>query len=133
MVDMLALFSRRTIQDGAHHIPADGLGVKAVVVPDDDALFAFQQLERGLGVFLNAFVVVVAIHEDHVIFAKVWYEVKGLRVTVELLHVGQLFTEEAVQISIEWVASQLDDVLFRQVIRGCLCFMNYNNSYFFIR
>ena len=42
MVDTLAFLSRRTVQDGSHHIPADGLGVEAVVVPHDDTTIAFQ-------------------------------------------------------------------------------------------
>ena len=42
MVDVLAFLGRCTVEDGAHHIPADGLGVKAVVMPHDDAALSFQ-------------------------------------------------------------------------------------------
>ena len=100
MIDVFAFFGRCTVQDGTHHVPSDGLGIEAVVVPDDDATLAFQQLESRLSVFFHALVMVVAIHEDHVILAEMWAEVKGLRVAVELFYVGQVLAEETVQISV---------------------------------
>ena len=115
MIDMLAFLGRRSIKDGPHHVPADGLGVEGVVVPHDDTILTFQQLEGGFGVFLHAFVVVVAVDEDHVVFAEMGCEVKGLGVAVELFHIGQIFAEKTVQVGVLLVASQLHDVFFRQV------------------
>ena len=88
MIDMLAFLCGRTIKDGTHHIPSDSLGIEAVVVPDDDATLAFQQLESRLGVFLHALIMVVAVNKDHVVLAKVRAEVKGLRVTIKLFNIA---------------------------------------------
>ena len=112
VVDMFPFLSRRTIQDGTHHIPSYGLGVEAVVVPNNDAMLAFQQFEGGIGVLFYAFVMVVAIDEDHIVFAEMWCEIKGLGITIDLLHVGQVLAEEAVQVGILLVASEFYDVLF---------------------
>ena len=100
MIDVLALLGRCTVQDGAHYVPADGLWVEAIVVPYDDAALSFQQFEGRLGVLLHAFVMVVAIHEDHIVLAKMRAEVKSLRVTVELFHVVQILAKEAVQVGV---------------------------------
>ena len=100
MIDVLALLGRCTVQDGAHYVPADGLWVEAIVVPYDDAALFFQQFEGRLGVLLHAFVMVVAIHEDHIVLAKMRAEVKSLRVTVELFHVVQILAKEAVQVGV---------------------------------
>ena len=97
---MLAFLCRRTIKDGAHHVPSDGLGIEAVVVPNDDATLASQQFEGGLSVFFHTFVVVVTIDENHVVLAEMWSEIEGLGVAIELFHIGQILTEEAVQIGI---------------------------------
>ena len=96
VIDMLAFFGGCTVQDGAHHIPADGFGVKGIVVPDDDAAVASQQLEGGFSVLFHALVMVVAVHENHVLLAEMWRKVKGLGVAVKLLHVVQVFAEESV-------------------------------------
>ena len=78
VVDMLAFFGRRTVQDGSHHVPSDGFWVEGVIVPNDDAALVFQEFESGVGVFLYAFVMVVTVNEDHTILAEMGREIKGL-------------------------------------------------------
>ena len=78
MIDMIALFSWCAVQNGTHHIPADGLGIKSIVMPDDNGAFSPQELEGGFRVLPYALIVVVAINKNHIEPAEIMTEIVGL-------------------------------------------------------